>query len=81
MSKINSDARQRRLTERRAKLYHLPSIFIGIHKAVEDGATHFWRARGMEPPAPTTNFDPFVGRDKKNKATKRRITSASALSG
>ena len=67
-SPLNADARLSRLTEKRAKLYHMPSIFRGIHKAVDRASIEFWRRRGMEPPAPTTNFDPFAARPKKANA-------------
>jgi hypothetical protein len=67
--KLNVDSRQSKLTEKRAKLHHMPSIFRGIHKAVEAGSVYFWRRRGMEPPLPVSNFDPYACRPAKKAKT------------
>ena len=59
-TKHRTDSRDRKLTEKRAKLHTHADLWAGLKADVARGAKQFWAARGMDEPVPQSNFDPFA---------------------
>jgi len=53
-------SRDKKLTQKRAKLYTHADLWAGLKADVARGAKQFWAARGLDEPVPQSNFDPFA---------------------